>query len=152
MTKGAIKEKERRYQLWRIWDREKPFILYILLNPSYADGKVDDRTVVKLIKFSKKYGFGGFYLGNLHTFVTPYPKVLKEKILAEEPRNLNHIKKMIQKCEKVVFGWGNNCDLPPWLKKMVDQPYCFDLNQNGTPKHPLYLSYEKKLIPYPYKV
>ena len=152
MTKGSVKLNQRRYQLWRIWDQEKPFILYILLNPSYADGYQDDRTVVKLINFTKKFGFGGFYLGNLQTFITPYPRLLKDNTLAKEPTNLKHLKKMKEKCEKVVFGWGNAYDLPQWLKRMVDQPYCFDLNQNGTPKHPLYISYKKKLVPYTYCV
>ena len=36
MTKGAFKDNWRRYQLWRIWDQEKPFFLYDL-NSSYAD-------------------------------------------------------------------------------------------------------------------
>ena len=55
---------------------------------------------------------------------------------------------MIQKCEKVVFGWGNAGELPGWLDKMVEKVYCFGRNQNGSPKHPLYLSYKTPLIRY----
>lgn len=47
MIKGAIKNKQNRYQLWRIWNKEKPLILFILLNPSNADKKNDDKTVKK---------------------------------------------------------------------------------------------------------
>ena len=49
MIKGAIKDKENRYQLWRIWNQEKPLILFILLNPSNADHKNDDKMVVLVI-------------------------------------------------------------------------------------------------------
>ena len=42
---------------------KKPLILFILLNPSTADDKNDDKTVKKLIGFTKKYDFGGFILG-----------------------------------------------------------------------------------------
>ena len=148
MIKGAIKTKKRSYQLWRIWDDNKPYLLYILLNPSFADSKNDDRTVSKLINFTKKFGYGGFYLGNLHSYVTPYPKILKDKIIAKDKFNISHLKIMKKKCEKVVFAWGNFGYLPQWLEVMIENPMCFKKNKNGSPKHPLYLSYTTKLIPF----
>ena len=51
---GTIKHKNNRYELWRIWNNQKPLILFILLNPSTADDKNDDKTVKKLIGFTKK--------------------------------------------------------------------------------------------------
>ena len=150
MIKGAVKENGRRYQLWRIWNKDSPLILYILLNPSYADVNADDRTVLKLIKFSKKFAYGGFYLGNLHSYITPYPKILKNKKKTDDTINVEHLKKMNKKCEKVVFAWGNDGHLPQWLIEMVKNPMCFKHNKNGSPKHPLYLSYKTKLIPFGY--
>lgn len=151
MIKGALVKGNRRYRLWRIWNEKKPLLLYILLNPSYADATFDDRTVIKLIRFSKNFGFGGFYLGNLHSYVTPYPPVLKNKILEHDNVNLLHLKKMTKKCEKVVFGWGNYGHTPQWLKELVKEPYCFGFNQNGSPKHPLYLPHSSELKPFQYK-
>ena len=101
MIKGAIKTKKRRYQLWRIWDDNKPYLLYILLNPSFADSINDDRTVSKLINFTKKFGYGGFYLGNLHSYVTPYPKILKDKIIAKDKFNISHLKIMKKSARKL---------------------------------------------------
>jgi hypothetical protein len=62
VIKGAVIERNRRYQLWRIWEQEKPLLLYILLNPSRANAEADDKTVTKLIRFSRSWGYGGFYL------------------------------------------------------------------------------------------
>ena len=146
MIRGAIKSNKRRYQLWRIWNPNKPLLLYVLLNPSHADADTDDKTVLKLIKFTKKFGYGGFYLGNLHSYVTPHPSDLKDNIIPNEKTNIKHLKKMKQKCIKVVFAWGNEGYLPSWLKEMVENPFCLSHNQNGSPKHPLYLSSNTQLI------
>ena len=147
MIKGAIKNKLNRYQLWRIWDKEKPLILFILLNPSKADHKNDDKTVNKLIGFTKIFEFGGFYLGNLYSLITSTPS--PGKFIIDEDRNIKHIKMMNNKCEKVIIGWGNLGNYPTWLLNNISKPMCLGINKNGTPKHPLYLSYKTQLINYP---
>lgn len=153
MIKGAVIELNRRYQLWRIWEQEKPLLLYILLNPSRANAEADDKTVTKLIRFSKSWGYGGFYLGNIHSFITPYPSVLKNKIIKKDSINEMHLKSMRDRCEKVVFGWGNAAEFPQWLNYMYFKAFCFGINKNGSPKHPLYLSYQTELIPFmPFKI
>ncbi len=69
-------DRQERFSLSRIWDLNKPKILYIMLNPSYADHEFDDPTIRRLIFFSKKFKYGGFYVANLFTQITPYPKFL----------------------------------------------------------------------------
>jgi len=152
MIKGVVFEGKRRYRLWRIWEKKKPLLLYVLLNPSHADADTNDRTVAKLIEFSKNFGYGGFYLGNLHSYITPYPKQLEPYRLPNESINVFHIKEMVKKCEKVVFGWGNAAEIPHWIKPIIDRPYCFGINHNGSPKHPLYLSYQTRLVPFHYQM
>ena len=70
-------DRQERFSLSRIWDLNKPKILFIMLNPSYADDEFDDPTIRRLIFFSKKFKYGGFYVANLFTQITPYPKFLK---------------------------------------------------------------------------
>ena len=147
---GTIKHKKNRYELWRIWNNQKPLILFILLNPSTADDKNDDKTVKKLIGFTKKYDFGGFYIGNLFSYISSSPN--PKKFVHNEIKNINHIKKMKKKCKKVVVGWGNLGNNPIWLSDIGIKPMCFGLNKNGTPKHPLYLSFKTELIKYPVKL
>jgi hypothetical protein len=146
MIKGAIKGKENRYQLWRIWNQEKPLILFILLNPSNADHKNDDKTVKKLIGFTKKFEFGGFYLGNLYSTVSTTPS--PDKFIEDETRNIKHIQIMKKKCKKIIIGWGNHGTYPNWLLDNISETMCLGINKNGTPKHPLYLSYKSQMKNY----
>ncbi len=37
--------KKYRYSLTRIWDERKPKIMFVMLNPSTADGTQDDPTI-----------------------------------------------------------------------------------------------------------
>jgi hypothetical protein len=97
MIRGAIKNKKNRYQLWRIWNEEKPLILFILLNPSNADEKNDDKTVKKLIGFTKIFEYGGFYLGNLYSLTTSTPS--PAKFISDEARNIKHIEIMKKKMQ-----------------------------------------------------
>lgn len=54
--------------LSRIWDRTKPNILFIGLNPSTADEIEDDPTTRKCINLAETWGYGGIYVANLFTF------------------------------------------------------------------------------------
>ena len=64
-------DKKERFSLSRIWDSKKPKVLYIMLNPSYADDEFDDPTIRRLISFSKKFEYGGFYVCLLYTSPSP---------------------------------------------------------------------------------
>ena len=142
------KDKKYRYSLKRIWDNDKPKVLFIMLNPSLADNYQDDPTIRRLIKFAKLYGYGGFYVGNLFSYITPYPSELLDKDLMFSKKNIHEIKKMTGLIKDVVYGWGNSFEEPEWLKQIISNPKCFGKNKNKTPKHPLYLSYNNKLVNY----
>ncbi len=142
------KDKKYRYSLKRIWDNDKPKVLFIMLNPSLADNYQDDPTIRRLIKFAKLYGYGGFYVGNLFSYITPYPSELLDKDLMFSKKNIHEIKKMTGLIKDVVYGWGNSFEEPEWLKQIISNPKCFGKNKNKTPKHPLYLSYNNKLVDY----
>ncbi len=47
-------DRQERFSLSRIWDLNKPKILFIMLNPSYADDEFDDPTIRRLIFFFKQ--------------------------------------------------------------------------------------------------
>ena len=142
------KDKKYRYSLKRIWDNDKPKVLFIMLNPSLADNYQDDPTIRRLIKFAKLYGYGGFYVGNLFSYITPYPSELLDKDLMFSKKNIHEIKKMTGLIKDVVYGWGNSFEEPEWLKQIISNPKCFGKNKNKTPKHPLYLSCNHKLVNY----
>ncbi len=133
-----------RYQLWRIWNTKLPKVLFIMLNPSKADAKEDDPTIKRCIGFTKSWGYGGFYVGNLFAYRSTSPKGLLSADDAFGKFNSYHLKEMAKKCDLVVCAWGN----APILKKMKYYPildhitapkHYLELAKDGTPKHPLYL-------------
>ena len=140
-------DKKERYSLKREWDTYKNKILYIMLNPSFADDKDDDPTIRRLINFTKKFNSGGFLVGNIFTTITPNPKEL-DKSKGMSDKNFEELIKLINKVDQIVYAWGSSIEEPQLLKKLVLNPKCFGKNLNGTPKHPLYLPKNSKLIAY----
>ena len=138
-------DKKERYSLKREWDKSKNKILYIMLNPSFADDKDDDPTIRRLINFTKKFNSGGFLVGNIFTTITPNPKEL-DKSKGMSDKNFEELIKLINKVDQIVYAWGSSIEEPQLLKKLVLSPKCFGKNFNGTPKHPLYLPSQTKLI------
>ena len=138
-------DREERFSLSRIWDKKKSKLLYIMLNPSIADDKRDDPTIKRLIFFTKKFRYGGFYVANLFTQITPYPKELNMDNLSKK-NNFKIINDLIKKSDSIVYAWGNLVSEPRELMEIIDSPLCFGKNLNGTPKHPLYLPSNSKLL------
>ena len=138
-------DKKHRYKLSRHWDLNKPQILYIMLNPSIGNESIDDPTIRRLLSFTKKFDYGGFFVGNLFTYITPNPKTLDTSIGITN-KNLNVLTNLVSKADEVVYAWGNSIEEPNELKKLISNPMCFGKNLNGTPKHPLYLPSNSKIL------
>ena len=150
MKKKAIfsKDQKYRYLLERTWNNSKKKLLFIRLNPSGADSKKDDPTIRRLISFSKKWGYGGFKVCNLYSYVTSSPSTLYSSSNMLGYKNKSYIKKQIKNSDCIVYAWGNTEAEPHWLKKIVKTSYCIGINKNGTPKHPLYINSNAKLLNY----
>ncbi|MAU58505.1 MAG: hypothetical protein CMC33_02450 [Flavobacteriaceae bacterium] len=133
-----------RYSLSRIWENKLPKVLFIMLNPSIANSKKNDPTIRKIISYSKSWGFGGLYVGNLYSHISPYPKDIRLVKFDFEKKNIESIKKMQEITELTVYAWGNNEKIPNWLKSIIKKPYYIELSKKGTPKHPLYLKQNLK--------
>ena len=137
-------DKKHRYKLSRHWDLNKPQILYIMLNPSIGNESIDDPTIKRLLSFTRKFDYGGFFVGNLFTYITPNPKTLDTSIGLTNI-NLNILHNLVLKVDKVVYAWGNSIEEPNEFKKFISGPMCFGKNLNGTPSHPLYLPSSSEL-------
>jgi hypothetical protein len=138
--------KKYRYHLSRSWDEEKPFILFIMLNPSTADAENDDQTIRRVINFAKSWGYGGVYVGNLYAFRSTDPKGLKHTDDPIGPDNMACVQSLVGLTDKVVYAWGNGYKEPEWLRNLVDTPYCIDISKNGNiPKHPSRLNKDLQL-------
>ena len=129
-----------RYALWRIWDPDKDFLLFIGLNPSTANEHKDDPTIRCLIGFAKVWGYGGLFAGNLFSQVTAYPK---ELIRQSDSSNDEAILKMRNMTTMVLVGWGNEghgARPGEVLKLLEGQVFCLRTTKLGEPSHPLYFA------------
>ncbi|WP_439882182.1 DUF1643 domain-containing protein [Pontibacter sp. MBLB2868] len=151
MEKAAVISKDERYRyvLWRIWDSELKHVTFIGLNPSYADGRTDDPTIKKLIKLTKSWGYGGFYIVNLFALRATDPNTLYHSPNPTGNDNDEYIKKYSETATKIILMWGNHGVLKNRDKEvlgLIHSPYCIGYNKNGTPKHPLYLKSNSPLL------
>lgn len=128
--------------------------MFIGLNPSTAKEDEDDPTIRRVTRFAKDWNYGGFYMMNLFSFVTAYPEELEA---CKDPLCDNDywLKLHADECELVVACWGNFKEAEQRGKdvtKLLDRTMmAFQINKNGSPKHPLYVAANKSLVNYIYK-
>lgn len=151
---GAIFSRDRRYRyaLWRVWDREQPAIIFIGLNPSYANEYKDDPTVVRMSRYARYNNHGAIYIGNLFALVNTHPKPLLFDNNAIGEGNGKYLLELMRVAGMVVVGWGNHgrsIDRDKAVLDILGTPvYCFSVTKLGMPTHPLYLPYDMKLREY----
>lgn len=148
---GAVFNEDRthRLTLWRIWDKEKPLMMVVGLNPSNATHVHDSPTMTRVTRFVKDWGYGGFYMTNLFTFITPKPRLLDKSIIENVPGY--NIPDIAGKCKDVLFGWGafdiaKNRDEA--FKALFPEALCLGKNADGSPRHPLFVKADTKPTPY----
>lgn len=146
-----------RYRLWRVWDRSKPFVMFLMLNPSTADANVDDPTIRRCIGFAKSWGYGGIVVCNLFAYRATNPKELLNVCDPVGPENQQHLDECIQESEKVIFAWGNSLIVKKLFNKLgylsmvkfkTSKSHFLVRSKDNTPMHPLYLKADLKPIPY----
>ena len=86
MNKGATFsiDRKHRYSLWRIWDAELPFVMFIGLNPSTANEDENDATIRSVERISKSNGYGGFYMMNCFAYISTDPKLLMHNPMSDK--------------------------------------------------------------------
>ena len=137
-----------RYSLSRIWDKSKPYVLFIGLNPSTADENTDDPTIKRCVDYARRWGYGGLKMANLFAFRATLPSDLKK---ASEPigiDNDSHIKELSKNAEITVVAWsddGSYLNRFEDVLKIITNPMCLNINKSGQPSHPLYQ--KKTLLP-----
>lgn len=149
IEKGAVISGCGRYRfkLWRIWDRTKPLVLWIMHNPSTADENKDDPTIKRIISFTKSWGYGGLYVGNLFPYRSSNPKDLKllsDRELYYNPENYQHVQEMYDKCELRVLAYGKPINGEGKPKDWIGDFHYLKLTKGGFPCHPLYLKSDLK--------
>lgn len=147
---------EYRYRLWRRWGPGR-LVVFVMLNPSTADGKVDDPTVRRCIGFAKAWGFDAMEIVNLFAWRATKPKDLPAGLMTVTgPENDRHIAEVTSRASRVICAWGSMKGRPPAYRARaravlakLPEPHAIALTEAGDPRHPLYLA--KGLEPSPYQ-
>jgi hypothetical protein len=147
-----------RYALWRIWDRSKPCVMFVGLNPSTANETTDDPTIRRVKGFAKAWGFGGVFMVNCFPLVSSDPTALDYYMLRFDGADIVHNDRHIMEaytmmCNRVVFAWGafdivNLSGRDEQMKKMFPDARALILNKNGSPRHPLYVPLKTETVIY----
>lgn len=155
MTRSASFSRDRRYRyrLTRSWQPERPPVVWVMLNPSAADGAVDDPTIRRVMGFSRAWGYGGCHVVNLFARCTHDPRALAAEPDPVGPGNHRAIGDALRRAPPggdVVVGWGrvDVASVPvarharaalARIRRAGLRPVALGRNADGSPRHPLYV-------------
>ncbi|KKL68264.1 hypothetical protein LCGC14_2126710 [marine sediment metagenome] len=137
-----------RYKLWRMWERSKPAVLFVMLNPSTANRTTNDPTIRRCIRFAQLWGYGRLLICNLFAFRSTAPDNLLVVDDPTGPANMDTIAAVAKSADYIVLAWGN-----PHRKLLLRAQllsnklcatytcYCLGTTEAGHPRHPLYMPY-----------
>lgn len=126
---------------------------FVMLNPSTADGTIDDPTIRRLIGFAKLWGMDALEVVNLYALRSTDPKGLWQHADPVGPKNDDYIDGWARRSRACVAAWGANAKpdrVAEVLALMNGRPlYCLGTTKSGAPRHPLYVKGNTGLIPWP---
>ena len=145
-----------RYELTRVWGVDDRRLIIIGLNPSTADGKVDDPTIRRCASFAQREGCTGLVMLNLFAYRATRPTDLIERAVDPiGPRNREVLAKHADALAgPAVAAWGSNPilrhwkDWVRWVQGRFPLLYCFGQTVTKHPRHPLYLRRDAALEHY----
>lgn len=138
--------KQYRYLLVRSWSGFGKGVMFVMLNPSTADGEKDDATIRACMRRTRLEGYDWMWVVNLFAWRSTDPKALIDmNIDPIGPDNDATIRNYVQQADKIVVGWGDWGQKFDWrvhqvmriIKAYGKEPLCLGMTQSGQPKHPL---------------
>lgn len=157
-----------RYRLWRDWGDPNLRVTFVMLNPSTADAEHDDPTVRRCGALAAHWGFGALDVVNLFAWCATRPSRLTQvgPRRAVGSRNDRELGASVDRAARVVLAWGSHRALKEAIERraMVIRDVVLargpaidparDIghlgrNQDGSPKHPLYLPNTTRFVSVP---
>jgi hypothetical protein len=145
-----------RYRLSRFWGPGLA-LPFVMLNPSTADGEVDDPTIRRCVGFARRLGFDGIGVWNLYAYRATKPADLWQADYPVGPDNdrcLRHLFEWARNEVPVVAAWGSHAK-PERVAQVLAMPWadtalwCLGRTAGGAPRHPLYLPGDADLVRFP---
>lgn len=136
-----------RYRLDRAWTPPlfgvlAGFVLWVMLNPSMADARVDDPTIRRTMGFSMRWGFSRSIVANLFGWRSTDPDALHGVHDPVGPDNDDVIRELARDAARIVVAWGSH----PMARAraevvlpLLGPRLALRLTKTGAPEHPLYV-------------
>jgi hypothetical protein len=127
--------------------------LFVMLNPSTADATENDQTIRRCIGFARGWGFDWLHVVNLFAITATDPTGMLKAEDPVGPENDLHLLGEASAADMVVCAWGKHGAHRGRAQAVASllhpyEPRCLATNQDGSPKHPLYVAASAK--PYPW--
>ena len=146
-----------RYALHRQLGMEnRKSCLFIMLNPSTADGSQDDPTIRRCVGFAKSWGCDRLFVANLFAWRATDPKELRKNGVGGGdifgPENKDWIEALCdvvthrdEERGPIVCAWGpkgrylrQDEQVKGWLEETYALQ-CLGRSKDGSPRHPLFM-------------
>ncbi|SON54256.1 hypothetical protein HDIA_0715 [Hartmannibacter diazotrophicus] len=138
-----------RYRLFRRW-KSGPTCVFIMLNPSTADGTQDDPTIRRCIGFAKREHCGALEVVNLFAFRATSPADLKRAEYPLGQENNVYIARALSKTGPLIAAWGAHGVFLGRDRAVLNMAggllQCLGKTKQGHPRHPLYVRSDQPLI------
>lgn len=159
ITGGATFSECGRYRrtLWRRWGQSDGLALFIGMNPSTADGDVDDPTVRREILFAQRWGFNGLMKCNIGDYRATDPRHLPaDPAAACTAANIEEIQRQARVADLIVMAHGvppapllqPAREIPAIIERLGQGMWCLGTTKAGWPRHPLYVKRDTPLTLY----
>jgi hypothetical protein len=147
-----------RYQLKRsgICDSTNTMV-FIMLNPSTADGREDDPTIRRCMHYAKREGCGRLTVVNLFAARSTNPDLLDCFIDPIGSENDRYIREALEEADIRVAAWGAWHDTGGLMQRRLRAAaeafcywdfVCLGKSRSGQPAHPLYKRNDQPFTPW----
>ena len=144
-----------RYLLTRVWDPAAAKALFVMLNPSTATEVQNDPTVERCERRARALGFGAFRVCNIFAFRATDPRVMRRVADPVGPANDAAIAESCLWADTIVCAWGTHgahlgrgAEVERLMRASGRPLHHLGLTRDGHPKHPLYIGYEVRPVPW----
>lgn len=146
-SSGAVITGQYRYLLWRTIEAGDPArrLLFVMLNPSTADGSCDDPTLRRCLGFAASWNYGALEVCNLFAYRSTDPGVLTRVGDPVGRSNNAYILGAARRATTVVAAWGargallERASVVTGLLTRTSDVLCLGTTKDGAPLHPLYV-------------
>jgi hypothetical protein len=123
-----------------------------MLNPSTATETQNDPTVERCERRARALGFGAFRVTNIFAYRATDPRVMRAQADPVGPENDAAIRdSALNWADRIICAWGTHGahlgrgPQAAALLRATGKPlFTLGLTQDGHPKHPLYIGYDRQ--------